>query len=233
MTFYTALILLGNGLLASNARTTPSEASNADLLNQKASCICYDAAKNISIIARRYRSAFGSFRRSPISATHCLLSAALVLIQVASNSLEAKSRRATVANIDMCLQCLDELSVSWSPAGRIHRNLTLLQAQKLSDPRSTKYGADITDTQTNTIATTPTLETNYQTTVEALNFTYLNDYDLMNPAILHDAPSFLESCTDGGNTIGGFDPTAYPAGTGVQDPFFWGNFTMDFTNSEV
>lgn len=89
---------------------------------------------NMCDVAKKYRKTFGDFRLSAVSATHCLLSAALVLIQVASNEPETCEKKAAAANVDLCLQCLHELSVSWRIAGKTHRNLALLKERKLRVP---------------------------------------------------------------------------------------------------
>ena len=81
-------------------------------------------------MARKYRQVFTSFRNSSLSATHCTLSAALVL-QGAKNSSNIEGGKRHDNGLDRCIQVLDELSTSWSPAQKICRNL-----KKLRGPQS-------------------------------------------------------------------------------------------------
>lgn len=224
MTLHTALILLGNGFLASNAHSTSPKTSDSHALDKKASCVCYEAATNVCIAAKKYRNAFGSFHKSPISATHCLLSAALVLLQVASNDSEASVKRAAAANVEICLQCLSELSVSWKIAGRIHHNLTLLKTRKLD-----VQGNDQED-KCNSIAAMPAWETDHQTEVNLLDVKDLFGFDPKDAVLLNDAHSFLESYSNNDHTLEDFDFAAQLADVGMQDSFLWSSFSMDLPN---
>jgi hypothetical protein len=90
--------------------------------------MCYRAAEEICAIARQYRQVFGSFRRSPITATHCMLSAALVLLRPASQEImTAKTRN----SIQECLITLEELSLSWRTAKMILDSLLKLCQKRL------------------------------------------------------------------------------------------------------
>lgn len=95
-------------------------------LNAKA--VLHSSAKHICSVARRYRRSFGTFRRSPITATHCTLSAALVFLRSAKSSTSANDGFNT-DDLILCLEVLAELSTSWDTARRIRLNLLRLMAK--------------------------------------------------------------------------------------------------------
>lgn len=224
MTFHTAIILLANGVLASKTRTTSPNSDDAILLDKKASCICYEAATNMCNVARSYRRIFGSFRQSAVSATHCLLSAALVLIRVTSNGLEDSRRKVAVANIELCLQSLQELSVSWRIAGKTHRSLALLKERKLGTESSAR------DSQPHIQTAVPA------SGVDGLSNPTLSDLPSWtgstpaNPILLNDAHFSLGSYFGDSNTTGGFDLTAQFVDIDFQNASLWGHFVSDFTS---
>lgn len=138
MVYSTACILLARPYLAPAAATTSSGMKQANTVKskseenfQKADVLLQTSAKHICSTARKYRRVFGSFRRSPITATHCTLSAALVFLR----SAKARSVLGTTGeptssfntdDIRLCLDVLDELSTSWDTARRIRLNLLKL-----------------------------------------------------------------------------------------------------------
>lgn len=85
----------------------------------QAQSVCKDSSIAICNIAQKYCQAFGGFQRSPISATHCTLSAALVFLGEPDC---ASNRRRMI----VCLEVLGELSGSWCPAKYIANNLRRL-----------------------------------------------------------------------------------------------------------
>lgn len=86
-------------------------------VHDHANKICYDAAREVCAVAIRYRQTFGSFRQSPITATHCILSAALILLRkLAVDGKKGSSRLSDQTSLDLCLEVLYELSTSWQPA---------------------------------------------------------------------------------------------------------------------
>lgn len=91
--------------------------------------ISYQAASEICSVAQKYRKTFGSFRQSPVTATHCTLSAVLTLLNAAHHSWEGISMTVNNRNIELGLTVLEELSVCWNMAKRIRQNL-----QKLYQP---------------------------------------------------------------------------------------------------
>lgn len=218
MSLHTALILLGNGLLACNVRSTSPKTNDLDALNKKASCVCYEAATHICIAAKKYRNTFGSFYKSPISATYCLLSAALVLIQVASNGTDAGMKRAATANVDCCLQCLEELSMSWTIAGRIHYNLALLKEQKLVQPNALRA-------QSKAFPAEPAWDRDQHDEAGIADVTDFLGFDPTDAVLLNDTHSFLDN---NDHTLGDFDFASQLADVGMQDSFLWSNLGLDF-----
>ncbi|KAK2054506.1 nitrogen assimilation transcription factor nirA [Colletotrichum caudatum] len=94
--------------------------------------LCVESAKRICHAGKRYRQVFGSFRKSPISATHCILTATLVLIQYARPDPEFANtgRPCCTLYIEACLDILSELSTSWKPACRMRVDLIKYLYQK-------------------------------------------------------------------------------------------------------
>ncbi|CAG8944410.1 unnamed protein product [Penicillium salamii] len=106
---------------------------------QKALSICHNSARGVCIVAQKYRQKFGTFRLSPITPTHCILSAALIIIE---KCYFDPNRRSGTGNqnprgplpqtaVGLCLQVLRELSTSWDIAKRIGRNLEKLYCRQL------------------------------------------------------------------------------------------------------
>ncbi|KAK1595505.1 nitrogen assimilation transcription factor nirA [Colletotrichum navitas] len=94
--------------------------------------LCVESAKRICHAGKKYRQVFGSFRKSPISATHCILTATLVLIQYARPEPEFANtgRPCCTLYIEACLDILRELSTSWKPACRMRVDLIKYLYQK-------------------------------------------------------------------------------------------------------
>lgn len=132
MVYSTACILLARPFLAPSATNKAIEsAKNVDPKFkedfQKAEVLLQSSAKQICGTARKYRRIFGSFRRSPITVTHCTLSAALVFLRNAkARSADVPSSAFSTDDLKICLDVLDELSISWDTARRIRLNLIKL-----------------------------------------------------------------------------------------------------------
>lgn len=136
MVYSTACILLARPFLAPTTTKNATEpANNVDPKFtegfSKADVLLQTSAKQICSTARKYRRVFGSFRRSPITATHCTLSAALVFLRNAKarSAVEATKVPSSSSGTDdlkICLDVLDELSTSWDTARRIRLNLLKL-----------------------------------------------------------------------------------------------------------
>ncbi|KAE8418035.1 hypothetical protein BDV36DRAFT_295617 [Aspergillus pseudocaelatus] len=129
MIYNTAIILLTKPYLADpGSRRSPSPQQPVqqplDGLTQKASTIQLEAAKRIGSLGEQYREVFGSFRRSPITATYCSLSAALALLNPHPQGTQDAGRSdVDMEKVDSCLKTLQELSESWVPAGKYHCSL--------------------------------------------------------------------------------------------------------------
>ncbi|KAJ0336397.1 hypothetical protein COL922a_007998 [Colletotrichum nupharicola] len=129
MVYHTCCILLFKPFLLRPKQTTTTPKTDAI---KRAETLCIESAKRICLASKKYRQVFGGFRRSPISATHCILTASLVLIQYASPDpdMSNSGRPCCTPHIEMCLEVLGELSASWNPAGRMRSDLIKLLYQK-------------------------------------------------------------------------------------------------------
>ncbi|EAA59284.1 hypothetical protein AN4185.2 [Aspergillus nidulans FGSC A4] len=131
MVYHTTRILLAKPYITRKQPETDREAVNIALTESR------ESARAICLTAQKYRHVFGGFQKSPITATHCTLSAALVLL--AEVEAEAKTSLVSPAiaslknKLNLCLTVLDELSNSWSPAKYIARNLRRLCLSATSD----------------------------------------------------------------------------------------------------
>ncbi|KAJ5273651.1 hypothetical protein N7478_008776 [Penicillium angulare] len=95
---------------------------------------CSSAVRAMCIISQKYRKTFGSFKLSPMTATHSTLSTALIVIELCC-SASADSRYKNHpqddgtkhipphAAVALFFQVLRELSTSWNIAKRIGKNL--------------------------------------------------------------------------------------------------------------
>lgn len=102
---------------------------------------CSNSIRVMCCIAQRYRQTFGSFKLSPITATHCTLSTALMLIELCCAAKPVAKHSPTDdgpqphrlpphAAVALCFQVLRELSTSWNIAKRIGRNLERVYIQR-------------------------------------------------------------------------------------------------------
>jgi len=148
MVYHTVCILLCVPFLSNHSDTqdvsNPTDPHaqqkvSQDGCKQKAMTICSNSARAMCIVAQKYRQTFGSFKLSPITPTHSMLSAALIIIEkccvdptmkngTGNQTLRGPSPQAAVG---LCLQVLRELSTSWNIAKRIGRNLEKLYCQRL------------------------------------------------------------------------------------------------------
>ncbi|CAI7640510.1 unnamed protein product [Penicillium crustosum] len=122
---------------------TQQNSSNNDpesACRQKITTICSTSIRGICIVAQKYRQTFGSFKLSPITATHCMLSAASLIIEkccvdyatTSGTSNQASRGPSPQTAVGLCLQVLRELSTSWDIAKRIGRNLEKLYCERLN-----------------------------------------------------------------------------------------------------
>lgn len=153
MVYSTACILLARPYLAPAASINNGGMNSTNSVDEKfegdfkkADVLLQTSAKQICSTARKYRRVFGSFRRSPITATHCTLSAALVFLRSAKTRavLDTSGEPSSSFNTDdirLCLDVLDELSTSWDTARRIRLNL--LKLIKKSRTTDTDAGQEL------------------------------------------------------------------------------------------
>ncbi|KAJ5953089.1 uncharacterized protein N7479_011502 [Penicillium vulpinum] len=124
----------------SHTQQSSNRRASETACKQKVMTICSSSARGMCIVAQKYRQTFGSFKLSPITATHCMLSAASIIIEkwcgdptvkpgIDNQALRGQSPQAAVG---LCLQVLRELSTSWNIAKRIGRNLEKLYCQRLN-----------------------------------------------------------------------------------------------------
>lgn len=142
MVYYTSVALLAKPFLRLGKGMTPE----SDEILQAASSACLEAATEICLLGERYRETFGSFRRSPLTATHCTLTAALVIMFLRDGSMGTWAQ-ADHTKLHGCLQTLHELSVSWGPPLRYWRTLTKIIIQRGSE--------DVTEDEAQVVDTMP------------------------------------------------------------------------------
>lgn len=129
MVYHTAIILLAKPYLGDSRedRHSPVEKTQPpgpSTRVQKAPVLYMEAAKDICSLGDQYREVFGNFRRSPITATHCTLLAALALLnQPPQAQRDSGPGPADIDKVKTCLQTLHELSESWIPPRKYHRSL--------------------------------------------------------------------------------------------------------------
>ncbi|KAL6407211.1 Zn(2)-Cys(6) zinc finger domain protein [Ilyonectria robusta] len=136
MVYHTSVILLAKPFLARRHKAGAEVAqqqddSTCEGLSQKAAILCTEAAKEICVIGDMYRENFGSFRKSPLTATHCTLSAALVMLH-GYNREDGKTTGPEMDCVDSCIKTLQELSDSWTPPRRYWRNLVRMIGNRQS-----------------------------------------------------------------------------------------------------
>jgi hypothetical protein len=132
MVYHTSIIMLAKPFLVQRQRlptespSTESQSkteSHIDQTAERAAKLCMDAAREICLLSEQYRKIFGSFRQSPVTPTHCTLSAALFLIMSLNHCRrdedhnEAQSK-ATIRLVSSCTMTLAELANAWTPAGQ-------------------------------------------------------------------------------------------------------------------
>ncbi|PLB48892.1 hypothetical protein P170DRAFT_475222 [Aspergillus steynii IBT 23096] len=152
MVYYTVFLLLSKPFLTQSEAVKRSSATHDDQETaKKAKILCDESARKMCMVAQKYRQAFGSFRLSPITATHCTLSATLVSLEnYSSERKDIKTEQNSLAHqyeIEACLQTLKELSTPWLPAKCIHLNLGKLyqKACKKHDDNPITPGIDTPD----------------------------------------------------------------------------------------
>ncbi|RMJ07962.1 hypothetical protein CDV36_012432 [Fusarium kuroshium] len=135
MVYHTSIILLSKPFIT-NKRFGESDSAPelhsaaASDVRRRASALCRDAAKEICLITERYRETFGSFRQSPLTATHCTLMALLVTLH--GEESHAETSQGARKGLKTAMKTLEELSDSWTPPRRYWHTMT--QALRIGSP---------------------------------------------------------------------------------------------------
>lgn len=148
MVYHTAIILLARPYVQSRAfGVGDSASSEPDALIIKAQAILLEAARSISSLGDQYRKVFGSFRRSPITATHANLSAALALFNPrGANKPGTRCNPSDDPRIKSCLQTLEELSVAWTPPRKyLSSVLKMIQSYSAGQQKGAKTSDTLVD----------------------------------------------------------------------------------------
>ncbi|KAL1614293.1 hypothetical protein SLS54_009860 [Diplodia seriata] len=152
MVYHTSFVLLARPFLPrrwDSSHGLDEKDSSYDDLGQRASSLCREAAKNICHLGERYRETFGSFRRSPVTATHCTLMAALVTIFL-GHSQEFDGTKEKSRDLRSYMSTLRELSDSWTPPRQYWRTLTrVLRDRSKLDRRRNLQGKETWTTAEN------------------------------------------------------------------------------------
>ncbi|TEA19756.1 Nitrogen assimilation transcription factor nirA [Colletotrichum sidae] len=246
MIYHTCCILLFKPFLHRPKSSTPS--SKPELV-RRAEVLCVESAKRICLAGKKYRQVFGGFRRSPISATHCTLTAALVLIQYASPDpdMSSSGRPCCTPYIEMCLEVLGELSTSWNPAGRMRADLIRLLYQKYPKriphallhceksfaarpPTHCERGLPLTTAQTHPLQTHPTLEQNLCPLLNMIgqDFSWSGPDGEMQGL---ESVSFAEGSESAFNSQFALSDSIMDMGDqgmGLTDDAFWAGVNFDF-----
>ncbi|KAK7419601.1 hypothetical protein QQX98_003192 [Neonectria punicea] len=121
MVYHTSVILLAKPFLSKAARSKVSsferQQGSVDEFSERAYSLCVEAVAEISQLGDRYRELFGGFHKSPLTATHCTLTAALVTLRLSQEEEESISEEREKLVLS-CIQTLQELSDSWTPPRR-------------------------------------------------------------------------------------------------------------------
>ncbi|KAJ3548888.1 hypothetical protein NM208_g790 [Fusarium decemcellulare] len=139
MCFHTCIILLAKPFLPKRSTSTELDLAPDSNREQLALGCCRQASKDICYLSNRYRAAFGSFRRSPLTATHCTLTAALMALFLTDGNR---------GDLTCCVTTLGELADSWTPAKRYWQTLSRVlrdnQVPKASQTRKETAKSGVT-----------------------------------------------------------------------------------------
>lgn len=148
MVYHTTIILLAKPFVSTKSSQGTSHAclnddslEPSDETGDRVLSICHEAATEICLLGNLFRKSFGSFRRSPLTATHCTLTACLVKLCLVNRD-ECEVTQRTNAEIASCMLTLRELSDSWTPPRRYWQALT----QAVENAGQTRKAAQKSDT---------------------------------------------------------------------------------------
>jgi hypothetical protein len=139
MVYHTARILLVKPFTVRHQSAfSDSDTNTRGQTQTQAQSVSADSARAICTIAQKYRQQFGSFHLSPITATHCTLSAATVLLEDIDGDIAPSQK----TRLEVCVGVLEELAGSWQPARHIATNLRRLLSARynLTLPGSSTEG---------------------------------------------------------------------------------------------
>jgi hypothetical protein len=191
MVYQTSIVLLAKPFLSRADASGSGKLSNHSDVSRRAEAACLEAAREICLLAGRYREVFGSFRRSPLTVTHCTLTAALVFMFVQGAGDEKTS--SFDSQLECCLQTLRELSISWGPPLRYLRTLNrILAGQSFRGPKqsaSVTARAKTQDTSTDTLMFIQRRGTGSDTGTDTGTSTGHNDMPLA-PVTQKDLPDY-------------------------------------------
>ncbi|PKX93393.1 Zn(II)2Cys6 transcription factor [Aspergillus novofumigatus IBT 16806] len=123
MVYHTARILLAKPFTVRHQSvSSDADTKSGGQTQTQAQSVSTDSARAICTIAQKYRQHFGSFHLSPITATHCTLSAATVLLEDIDGDVAPSQK----TRLEVCVGVLEELARSWQPARHIGNNLRRL-----------------------------------------------------------------------------------------------------------
>jgi len=233
MVYHTTIILLCGPFFNKPFTTTKSENPTTNQhspqdekqqdhsRSEKAMASCSSSIRSMCLIIQKYRQTFGSFKMSPITATYCTLSAALIIIEncctVENKSVKPVSNEDGSRNpsphvaVGLCLQVLQELSTSWNIAKRIGRNLEKVYTTRFGSDHvpSPPQGYDIAayESVPDLVDTTA----NWETNVPPLR-SFDSFFDAKSTVQLENSPHLLHSDGPHHNIPHGTEPTAFDPG---------------------
>ncbi|KPM38344.1 hypothetical protein AK830_g8230 [Neonectria ditissima] len=121
MVYHTSIVLLTRPFLPQPQKSNPNVPAHGptpmDDFTQQAYSLCVQAVAEICLLGDRYREMFGSFRKGPLTSTHCTLTAALVTLRFSREEEESISSDRERLFLS-CIQTLQELSSTWTPPWR-------------------------------------------------------------------------------------------------------------------
>lgn len=218
MSYHTVIILLARPYVQ-HRELADSTSASPDTLGTKVSSVFLEAARNISSLSDQYRKVFGSFRRSPITATYATLSAALAMLNPqCQNQFKSRLNQADATNIKSCLQTLEELSTAWTPPGKYHCAILKLIQDHPAYQQIVATPSDVLADH-HVDAVDHTSETNYmKDSIQLVN-------EIWPGALVDDMirPSWTP-IIDGGPSMGEFsastDPLPFQSGSNISwEPF--------------
>ncbi|RYP48305.1 hypothetical protein DL768_005790 [Monosporascus sp. mg162] len=150
MVYHTSVILLATPFLPkpppSNPGVSGERPRTMDERTHQAYSLCVQAVTEICQLGERYREMFGTFRKGPLTVTHCTLTAALATLRLSRDEEESISDEREKLVLS-CIQTLQELSDSWTPSRRywpvVSKMVLERQGAKTGEPNEIGDGPDL------------------------------------------------------------------------------------------